>query len=97
MAVYRDEFSKELPDFGYLPSLSGYLAEVKEQVPKFMKVDVPVTGDIVLMKIKTAPIHTGLFVAPGYILHSYNENHGVVLDRLHYWQNQIEGYYRWMA
>lgn len=94
LCVYRDVFHVELPDFSYTPTIFGYLDAVEYGLNLVYNVSAPVTGDIVLMRIKNAPIHTGLYVAPERVLHCYNANVGTVLDKLKMWQNQIVGFYR---
>lgn len=97
MLVYKNEFGVTLPDFRYPPDLTGYLAEVRDKKTMFREIPehTKKTGDIVLMKIKTAPIHVGVFCEPGHILHGMNAESGIVFDRIGQWQNQIEGFYRW--
>jgi len=94
--VYKDVFGITLPDFLYTADIAGYIETVKNKKELFNKIESPETGDIVLMKIKTAPIHTGIYISPGFVLHGYNEITGIVFDKIANWQNQIEGFYRWV-
>lgn len=52
-------------------------------------------GDAVLLRQQGAPIHIGLIVAPGWMLHVNKDIDGCVesLDEPH-WRNRIVGFYR---
>lgn len=52
-------------------------------------------GDGVLLRLAGSPVHLGLVVAPGWMLHAA-PGHGVCLERYHgrRWRHRVEGFYR---
>ena len=48
------------------------------------------------MKILGMPIHTGIIIKPGYMLHSLPGHDSVIENyNLPKWKKRVEGFYRW--
>ena len=56
---------------------------------------LPEPGDVLLLRLRGLPIHVGLFVVPGWMLHTQKATNSV-LDRFDglAWRNQVLGVYR---
>lgn len=59
----------------------------------FQKVDSPIFGDIVILKIYGIECHIGVYVGEGMILHT-TKGTGSHLDRLQRWSKVVVGFYR---
>jgi cell wall-associated NlpC family hydrolase len=57
-----------------------------------------VPGDVVILKLAGHPIHAGLVVEPGWMLHCM-EGRGTVRECYlsNAWRNRIEGIFRWKS
>jgi uncharacterized protein YijF (DUF1287 family) len=96
VAFYKQEFGLELRHY-----FEGKKPEDKEVIKNliythagdFKKVDVPIYGDIVLIKIEGVESHIGIYIDEQFILHSRVAT-GSVMDRLHTWKHRVTGYYR---
>lgn len=101
--VLAERFRVEAPAWdGRYPdcdmrSMRRMEAHVKGVLPLFERIEAPVAGDLVLVKVGGLPVHVGIVVAPGWMLHA---EFGIdsACERI-LQQNRtpssIEGLYRW--
>lgn len=70
---------------------------VKRVLPAFERVQAPVSSDIVLVKVGGLPVHVGIVVAPGWMLHTEWGCDSIVEEILSPKRpvSAIEGLYRW--
>lgn len=61
---------------------------------KFLEVDTPEIGDIILFNIYGITAHVGVYVGNKKFIHSLRET-GCVVQPLKIWERKIEGYFRW--
>jgi len=97
---YRDELGVDLP-----PLAGAYQNDDRKRISQLTdetmplvgarKVDVPIDGDIVLMRMRGMPTHVGVYVSPGMVLHTHRRTDSVIqrIDSLSL-RSRIEGYYR---
>lgn len=99
--VEKEVFGIELPDLlseyrsaDNIDETSEVIAMQKAMIPAD-KVEVPTTGDIVLIAYRGVVCHTGIYVEPNMILHTERGKASVLekLTRLSY-RARVEGFYR---
>lgn len=59
----------------------------------FKKVDSPIYGDIILIKLFGVESHIAVYLGNGKILHT-SHNTGCIIDNLSKWQKVVTGYFR---
>jgi cell wall-associated NlpC family hydrolase len=59
----------------------------------FIKVDSPVFGDLITIKIYGIESHIAVFLGNGKMLHTSDKT-GCMIDSLSKWQKMVSGYYR---
>jgi cell wall-associated NlpC family hydrolase len=97
--VLREQFGVDIPEYAYLSAddadgitaLVDYVRTIWELSPE----EHPATGDLLLLRVLGEPIHVGVYLEGGYVLHTL-KGHAAVLERIvPKWRNRIEGYGRW--
>jgi|GEM_PF-301356 len=70
---------------------------VKAVLPAFERISPPDAGDIVLVKVGGLPVHVGIVVAPGWMLHAEFGCDSIAepILRPNRPISAIEGFYRW--
>jgi hypothetical protein len=100
--TYSAWLQERMPEYVYpIVGLWDESAEPHEDYVERMHAARPREGDIALMKLRGRFCHVGIYCEPSGIpsvLHT-DQAHGasvrVPINRLRYWQVEIEGYYRW--
>lgn len=100
--VQRAERGVELPDYGGpvwggRKGLAAMVAAAEAFAQRFTPIQAGQEreGDAVLLRLEGAPIHIGLVVAQGWMLHVYKGIDGCVEDYgAPHWINRIAGFYR---
>lgn len=100
--IQRCERGVVLPDYdGPVWSGRGALAAMQDAAETFaarfseIEAGSEREGDAVLLRLAGAPIHIGLIVAPGWMLHVNKDIDGCVEDLSQpHWRNRIVGFYR---
>lgn len=67
---------------------------VEDQKSRFIEVDLPKLGDIILFNVFGIPCHVGMYVDKKYFFHS-RKGTNATLEKLSIWKNRVVGYYRW--
>lgn len=103
--VWREEFGVVLPEYlgadwyrGQRPETVG--ADAVAFASRFAPVapGVERTGDGVLIKMRGAPLHVGIVITPGVMLHSHEDADSCVESyRAPMWERRIAGFYRYEA
>lgn len=101
--VARERFGIEMPlwDGGYpgcdIRDMRAMATHVASALPLFAPVMVPADGDVVLVRVANLPVHVGLVVAPGWMLHAAFGRDCVVETIVTQTRPEtaIEGFYRW--
>lgn len=96
--VYRERYRIELPDPGpYDDSREAMLALVRQEMPRWRRVEAADEGDVALFYLAGAPVHVGVCVAPNFVLH-VSSGHPSRIDRLDspLLRGRLEGVYRWI-
>ncbi len=89
-----------LPDYRdrYVQSADGpvVLAVVEEGRSLWRRVERPVVGSVVMLKIMRRPVHCGIVIAPNTFMHAL-AGVGIVVEELNSitWRNRIEGFYEY--
>ena len=97
--VYREQFGIELSDIGPLyrdtRDIGGMVQVYYDQAPKWDEVKAPGAGDVVLLNVMNAPVHVGVVIAPGLMLH-VERGLDAVVERFDgsVWKNRVRGFYR---
>lgn len=98
--VLKNEFGKELPDLsdGYgsirdVRAISKLIDETKPLI-EAKPVEYPEIGDIAVIRCKGLPLHVGIYVGSGYILHTERTVESMI-ERMSSpaIKNRIEGWY----
>lgn len=98
--IYKNEFDIDLPDLGPLYGCTtdkdGMKRVYEDQLVKWSKVKKPQIGDVVLLRIKGLPVHVGVMVDKGVMLHAERGIDSVV-ERVEnsLWRNRVEGFYHY--
>jgi cell wall-associated NlpC family hydrolase len=85
----------KLPEYPIGASLHDSVTnEFKKQEPLWDRLDRPVEGCLVLIRIWDTgwANHCGIYIGQGQFIHAYGN--GVVIDRINRWGPRIIGYYR---
>lgn len=92
---YRIEFKCEL-DLLYdvRPTEKQTMSLFNAQKEKFVRVDVPQKGDIIVFNVVGLPCHIGIYLNKETFLHT-RQHTGSVIERFSRWHKRVEGYYRW--
>jgi cell wall-associated NlpC family hydrolase len=98
--IYKNEFGIDLPDMGplynHVSDMSGMANIYVDQLPKWEKTQAPKTGDVVLLRIQSVPIHVGIVLDGSTMLHVMQGCDAVVENfNTPLWKNRVEGFYRW--
>lgn len=96
--VNREQFGRVVPDYVYPSSLDqGAVAQVMGRYldVDFRRVETPVPGDLITLKILGRPWHCGIWVAPGLMLHAIDHTVSGI-DRLDSvrWARRVTGFHR---
>jgi cell wall-associated NlpC family hydrolase len=100
--AYRERFARDLPDYdGPFWEKGASADEIEAAAAAFSKAFVRVPegeereGDIVLARMAGAPIHVGLVIQRGFMLHIEQASDSCVerYDRTR-WASRVEGIYR---
>lgn len=59
----------------------------------FIKVETPMYGDLILIKLFGVESHIAVYLGEGQIFHT-SRNTGAMIDRLSKWEKLITGYFR---
>lgn len=96
---YRDVLGIKLPEYATEYTDAEELDEVARLVargrPNWVEVSPPREGDVVLLKIWREPVHVGVYVGDGRMLH-VRRGANACLERLDgpFWRSRIDGYFR---
>jgi len=66
---------------------------VRSNIGKFEKIEKPIPGDLMLIKIRGIESHIGVYLSPTTFFHSLKET-GVAIERLAKWEKLVVGFYR---
>jgi cell wall-associated NlpC family hydrolase len=94
-AFYSEIFDIELKHYFETvpPTKEDMKKLIYSNIGDFKKVDRPIAGDLVLIKVYGIESHIGIYLGEGYLLHTL-EGSGSVIDRIAKWEKVISGYYR---
>ena len=99
-AVYKNVFNILLPEYNHVDSdnLSNVADKMieEENSGRWIKLDKPESGCVVLMNIAGHPVHVGIVLNDNYMLHSL-KGHNSVVEKFTgmKWNKRIEGFYAW--
>lgn len=97
---YREQKGVDLPSYSESYTDSAEIDETKLAVSagrvNWLKVETPLPGDVVLMKLRGEPVHVGVYVGVGMMLH-VRSGVNACLQRLSapFWKQSLEGFYRY--
>ena len=98
--VYRNVFNIVLPSYDHvntndLPNVAEKMLE-EEESGRWLKIDKPETGCIVLINICGYPVHVGVVLDENNMLHSL-KGHNSAIERFTgaKWKTRLEGFYRY--
>lgn len=85
----------ELPDYhttkGDAPTISALMAKGK----RLWKPVKPKVGSVILMRIDGYYWHVATYLGDDQFIHTSEATGGVCIERLHAWEQRIEGYYEY--
>ena len=90
---YADEYKTEdIRNFPHLEEL------INKYLPEWEETTNPTEGDVVLMRLRGRPIHVGLVIGDGMMLH-IEEGIELCIERYGnaFWRNRIIGFYRYRS
>ena len=96
---YHDELGINLPRYDEAYTDAAELAETKRAVEEgrsgWKRVETPKLGDAVLIRIRGEPVHVGVYVGDGLMLH-VRKGTNANLQKLSapFWKQSLEGFYR---
>lgn len=61
---------------------------------KFIPVEVPQFGDIIVLRVFGFPSHLGIYLNESQILHTTDKT-GSIIDQFSRWKTRVEGFYRY--
>ncbi len=101
--IWREQFGRDLPDYtrprwieGANPSVIG--SGAAEYASQFVRVEPgnELLGDGVLLRMRGHPLHVGLVLAPGWMLHTHESADSCVENYERFiWRNRVIGIYRY--
>lgn len=103
--IWQQEFGKPLPEYtGHRWKPHGSAKEIGPDVSDYVsqftliKPEQAVMGDGVLIRMRGHPLHVGLVLEPGWMIHSHEEADSCIEDyRRPTWERRILGFYRYRA
>lgn len=101
--VWREQLGRELPDYSALRWDKGADAKVvgagaREYASQFVPVHPGQErlGDGVLLRLRGHPLHVGVVLTPGWMLHTHESANSCVESyTLSLWKNRVIGIYRY--
>lgn len=101
--IYREQFGRDLPDYNNQRWTKGADANaVGSGAATYASQFVPVPfgeealGDGVLLRMRGHPLHVGLVLAPGWMLHTHESADSCVESYERFiWKNRVIGIYRY--
>jgi cell wall-associated NlpC family hydrolase len=71
---------------------------IRQQVKHWLPCE-PKNGAVLILRLEALHAHVGVQIAPGWLLHTWEEAGGIVRERVDRWQkqNRIVGYYDYPA
>lgn len=104
MLVYREVRGIELPDYAaeYLDDRDhaeiAAIARREKVASRWRKVAVPKEFDLLLFKVARYDSHVGIYVAPGQMMHTIEDDHAKIgrYDAPP-WAGRLAGFYRWVG
>lgn len=92
---YKNELGKDLSDiYTVRPDKETTVEYINNEKDKFIEVDTPEFGDIIVFKVFGLACHVGMYVNETYFFHSRNAT-DACLEKLSIWKKRVVGYYRW--
>lgn len=92
---YKEVLGKELDDlYSSRPSTEETEVFYLDQKTRFIEVDLPKLGDIIVFKVFGLACHIGMYVDNKVFFHSRKSTNSC-LEKLSIWKNRVVGYYRW--
>ena len=92
---YKEVLDKELDNlYSSRPSTEETEDFFLEQRSRFIEVDTPKFGDIIVFKVFGLACHIGMYVDNKVFFHSRRTTNSC-LEKLSIWKNRVVGYYRW--
>lgn len=101
--IWRERFGRDLPDYNSERWSDGANAQevgsgAANYAAQFTPIDVggEVLGDGVLLRMRGHPLHVGMVLAPGWMIHTH-EAADVCIESYHrfLWRNRVLGFYRY--
>lgn len=101
--IYREQFGRDLPDYAMQRWSDGADERVvghgaQEYASQFVPVPLgeEALGDGVLLRMRGHPLHVGLVLAPGWMLHTHESADSCVESYERFtWKNRVIGIYRY--
>lgn len=88
---------KALPERSVSEDHTLIHALMASQMNVWRKLDAPVPGCAVLIRLKKVPCHVGYLINNYEFLHAWEGSGGVVKERLTDWEKRIEGFYEYVG
>ena len=98
--ITTGHYGHEMPPLGYEYDSTTDLTEMGESVKltidRYIRLDAPEEGCIVLIKVKNIECHIGIVISDKLFMHTLGGHDSCVerLDSKH-WEKRIEGFYTW--
>ena len=97
------ELGKEYPE--YLFDVDSLLEDSEEWIKKeqsnlgrrWLEVETPEVGDLLIFRIRGSVSHIGIYVGFGNFLHSLRGRNSTIEDLAGYWKQSLVGIYRWIG
>jgi cell wall-associated NlpC family hydrolase len=64
---------------------------------RWVEVDQPDVGDVIIFRIRGRATHIGIYVGYNNFLHSLRGRESTIEDLNGYWSQSVVGYYRWIG
>lgn len=95
---YKDKYNVHLPsyvdDYENVKD-KNIAATMQTEKEKWLCADSPEYGDVVLLRMAGLPMHCGVYLGKGKVLHVERGCDSIIEDlRRSKWKNRIMGYYR---
>lgn len=96
--VLADEFNIKLPSFDRYETVKDEAVSdlIAEGLKDWQKINTPQEGDVIIFNVAGRPLHIGLVIEKGKMLHIEKGKNAVIESYTDpHWKPRIEGFYRY--
>lgn len=95
--VMSERTGKKLPERSVSEDHRLIHAMMAGQMNTWKRIERPVSGCVVLFRIKKMPCHIGYMLNEFEFIHAWEGSGGAVIEPLSNWEKRIEGFYEYVG